>query len=303
MEQNDGCLTAFGKGSFKALLVFTVPALLVYVFYDEVESQWNGISKLPIFRQMQQDFRSGAEVVGAAFGKELQLYYADTLIADTEVVPEETYQHASYWDRENIERNLIRSLPRGYHANVRVYMDYIERYKDLAGADMRRTKVPASVTLAQGLLESDAGRSRLARTANNHFGIKCRAKPGFRRDGVISDGDFTYHSLAIDCMQAHDDYAWDRFEVYPSAKESFRRHSLLLREPRYNWMLKSYPIGGTYQIPKALYGHTLVPYYAAWSAGLKSSGYATAKVYAEKLTLIIETYQLWKVDYETIGGY
>ena len=167
---------------------------------------------------------------------------------------------------------------------------------------MQRSKIPASITLAQGILETNAGRSVLATKGNNHFGIKCRARPGFKRDGVINDNDFDAHSLAIDCMQMHDDYAWDRFEVYPSAKESYRRHSLLLQDKRYGWMLHKYEVGGIYKSPKPLFGYDEVPYYAAWCVGLKQSGYATAPLYAEKLTMIIETYQLWKVDYECIAA-
>ena len=116
----------------------------------------------------------------------------------------------------------------------------------------------------------------------------------------MTDEDFDHHSLAIDCVQRTDDYEWDRFEVYPSARESYRRHSLLLQGARYNWMIRQYEIGEEYPIARKLYGKTLVPYYAAWCVGLKQSGYATARLYAEKLTLIIETYQLWKIDYEAV---
>jgi flagellum-specific peptidoglycan hydrolase FlgJ len=101
-------------------------------------------------------------------------------------------------------------------------------------------------------------------------------------------------------VQRTDDYEWDRFEVYPSARESYRRHSLLLQGPRYSWMIRQYEIGEEYPIARKLYGKTLVPYYAAWCVGLKQSGYATAKNYAEMITMIIETYQLWKIDYELI---
>jgi hypothetical protein len=307
MEANlGGCLYAFGKGSFRAILAILMPALLVYHYYDWVQAKWSGISELPVFQQMKDDFRSGAQVVGERFDIDLKHFYADTLseqkIELIDAAPPGTHHRQTYWDKSSLANELLNTLPRGYHTNVTAYLNYIERYHHIAADDMERTKIPASVTLAQGLLESDAGRSRLARQANNHFGIKCRAKPGFRSDGRITDGDFTPHSLATDCMQAHDDYAWDRFEVYPSARESFRRHSMLLREPRYRWMLPRYEVGGVYHIPRKIYGHDEVPYYAAWCVGLKSSGYATARSYAEKLTLIIETYQLWKIDYEVIGG-
>jgi flagellum-specific peptidoglycan hydrolase FlgJ len=65
-------------------------------------------------------------------------------------------------------------------------------------------------------------------------------------------------------------------------------------------MLRRYEVGGIYETPRKIYGHSEVPYYAAWAIGLKSSGYATSRTYAEKLTLIIETYQLWRIDYEAV---
>ena len=66
-------------------------------------------------------------------------------------------------------------------------------------------------------------------------------------------------------------------------------------------MLHKYEVGGVYSLSKPIFGHSEAPYYVAWCLGLKQSGYATARHYAEKLTLIIETYQLWKIDYEWIA--
>lgn len=161
---------------------------------------------------------------------------------------------------------------------------------------MRRTNIPASATLAQGLFKGNASRGYLASEANNHFGIKC----GIPRGGHIGDNDFGHHSLAISCVQRTDNYVWDRFEVYPPAREGFCSHSLLLLGDRYRWIIREYENGKLYPIPVTLFGHDSVPYYAAWSVALKWSGYATIKNYAEKITLITETYQLWKIDYGTI---
>jgi flagellum-specific peptidoglycan hydrolase FlgJ len=97
-----------------------------------------------------------------------------------------------------------------------------------------------------------------------------------------------------------DDYVWDRFEVYPGPRESYRRHSLLLCEQRYRWMFGAYDIGGKYVLPNSPFGSREIPYFAAWALGLKRSGYATSPVYAQTLAFIIETYQLWKIDYEMI---
>jgi len=298
MDEHGGCLYAFGKGSFIAFFVVILPGLLVYFFYDDIKARVDGISELPVFHEMKHDFRTGAEVVGATFTRELQQFYADTL-APVSSLPLPG-KKGIFWRRPLIEQELDLKFSKRNRGNAAAYLDYLEQHRDMAVVEMRRTKIPASITLAQGLLETNAGRSILATRGNNHFGIKCRARSGFRRDGRIDDQDFDFHSLAIDCMQMTDDYVWDRFEVYRSAQDSYRRHSLLLQDRRYGWMLHRYEVGGIYHIDKSLYGQTEVPYYAAWSVGLKQSGYATARTYAEKLTLIIETYQLWRIDYEAV---
>lgn len=297
-EQKGGCLYSFGKGSFYALLIFAIPFALVVLYYDDIKARLDGVSELPVFHEMTRDFRTGAELAGVSFAAHLEAFYADSIFDASKRI---RFKHKNaYWNRASIENELTRKMSRGYHANIRAYFDYIEKFRDLAAIEMQGAKIPASITLAQGLLETNAGRSILVQKGNNHFGIKCRARPGFRRDGRITDDDFNFHSLAIDCMQMRDDYAWDRFEVYATADHSFRRHSQLLKDRRYAWMLRKYEVGGVYNIPRKIYGQTRVPYYAAWAVGLKSSGYATARTYAEKLTLIIETYQLWKIDYESI---
>ncbi len=280
--------------------MFVVPCILVLRYRTELEARISGLSEMPVFQQLTTDFRTGAEIAGATFAAELRAFYADsTRAARLEILPT---RKNSYWRRERVEADLRAKLGRRFQSNALRYLDYVEQYRDFAELEMRRSKIPASITLAQGILETNAGKSVLATKGNNHFGIKCRARPGFRRDGVIDDNDFSAHSLAVDCMQMHDDYAWDRFEVYPSARESFRRHSLLLQDRRYGWMLREYEVGGIYPIKKQIFGHDRVPYYAAWCVGLKQSGYATARLYAEKLTLIIETYQLWKIDYEVVAS-
>lgn len=299
-ENEGGCLYSFGKGSMYALFILVIPFLFVYSYYDEIKARIDGISELPVFHEMTRDFRTGVELAGFKFTEELKAFYADSTLNAAKLAH---FEHKNaYWHREPVETALTQRLSRGYHRNIKAYLDYIEQFRDIAVEEMRRTKIPASITLAQGLLETDAGRSILAQKGNNHFGIKCKAMKGFRRDGRITDDDFDAHSLAIDCMQMTDDYVWDRFEVYASPAHSFRRHSLLLQDRRYGWMLHRYEVGGVYEIPGKLYGQQEVPYYAAWAVGLKSSGYATSRTYAEKLTLIIETYQLWKIDYEAVAG-
>jgi flagellum-specific peptidoglycan hydrolase FlgJ len=206
----------------------------------------------------------------------------------------------SLWDRIALESHLQSTLPSGRKANLNTYLDYIEKHKRAAQSEMQWSKTPASITLAQGLLESDAGRSYLARKAKNHFGIKCRQTRVTKDKNTLTNADFEHHSLAIDCLQRTDDYAWDRFEVYPNVQSSYRRHSILLQNDRYRWMVAAYHVGENCNVPGLFFGENQVPYYAAWSLGLKKSGYATSKSYAEKLTRIIETYQLWKIDYELL---
>jgi flagellum-specific peptidoglycan hydrolase FlgJ len=305
MDRTDndyGPFYGVGKGVFLGLLLVALPSYFVIKFYDRIEGPLSGIADLPVYDQWQDNFKSGADEVGALFASKLREYYqADTTTSffkpENEVLPK---TRTKYWKRDEMEKHLASTLPRRKQGNVRAYLDYIEKYKGVALAEMRRTKIPASVTLAQGLFEGNAGRAYLAAEANNHFGVKCQLQPGYRRDGRMTDDDFDHHSLAIGCVQRTDDYVWDRFEVYPSARESYRRHSLLLQGQRYNWMIREYEIGQVYPISKKLFGKDRVPYYAAWCVGLKQSGYATAKNYAEMITMIIETYELWKIDYELI---
>lgn len=140
------------------------------------------------------------------------------------------------------------------------YESYIDQYKDIAVEQMKKHKIPASITLAQGLLESGAGKSMLATRANNHFGIKCH--------------DWTGRKIYKD-----DDAKNDCFRVYSSPRESFEDHSLFLQRSRYA-RLFSYDIKD----------------YKAWAKGLKACGYATLPTYAERLITIIETYELYRYD-------
>lgn len=296
-----------GRGVFRALLLVALPCWAVAAHFRTLENWWAEASDLPVFEEMQHNFRTGAEVAGVVFRRETTRFYApdspaflpEKIAREPLPVAAEPAPPNRYWHRQEIENQLFVHLPARRRAAARAFLDYIENYRGLALAEMQRARVPASVTLAQGLLESDAGRSFLAERANNHFGIKCRLISQ-KRHNALKDSDFDGHSLAIDCVQRADDHAWDRFEVYPAADASFRRHSLLLLGERYAWMLAAYPVGEICPLPRPLFGHTEAPYYAAWSLGLKLSGYATAPRYAEKLTLIIETYQLWLIDYEGV---
>lgn len=229
------------------------------------------------------------------------------------------------WDKALIDEKLKKQ---GWSAKKRkaanAYISYIDQYLDEAISDMYHTGVSASVTMAQAILESDAGRSKLAKTTNNHFGIKARIsaagrkKISAKRFNELSDADFKFSSPAIGVSRFHDDYKYDRFEVYHNVLDSYQRHSRLLqndckkaRKGCYAWIWKEFPVqkeridiskmASVFQsvsgyAPKDFFGETLVPYYAAQAAGLKMAGYATSKTYHKKLVYLIETYELWRLD-------
>ncbi|MBQ9559022.1 MAG: glucosaminidase domain-containing protein [Bacteroidaceae bacterium] len=141
------------------------------------------------------------------------------------------------------------------------YWTYIEKYKTLAQDQMYRYKIPASITLAQGLLESGAGRSELATQANNHFGIKV---------GTGWSGPY---------ILKHDDKKNEKFRKYNSVAESYEDHSKFLQKPRY----------------ASLFNLSMNDY-KGWAKGLKRCGYATSPTYAEKLITIIENFGLHQYD-------
>lgn len=143
---------------------------------------------------------------------------------------------------------------------------YIEAYRDLAVNEMKRSGVPASITLAQGMLESDYGRSSLARMANNHFGIKC------------------HNGWTGPTMRQHDDSRNECFRKYQRPEESFQDHSDFLRSgSRYSFLFNLNPED-----------------YKAWAHGLKRAGYATNPDYANLIIRKIEENNLYLLDRGTI---
>jgi flagellum-specific peptidoglycan hydrolase FlgJ len=139
---------------------------------------------------------------------------------------------------------------------------YIAQYSALARSEMQKYGVPASISLAQGLVESRAGDSKLARNNNNHFGIKCfsrRCKKGH-------------------CSNFTDDTHKDFFRKFNQPADSWRVHSIMISTGRYAWLKK--------------HGRD----YRKWACGLKSTGYATDATYAEKLIGMIEEYDLQRFD-------
>ncbi len=135
---------------------------------------------------------------------------------------------------------------------------YVAKFNELAIKEMIRTGVPASITLAQGILESQSGESDLVKRSNNHFGIKC--KPEWT-------GAKTYHD---------DDERGECFRVYPTPEDSYKDHSDFLKtRSHYNFLFKIDPLN-----------------YEAWAKGLQKAGYATLTTYPQKLIKLIKDYNL-----------
>lgn len=140
-------------------------------------------------------------------------------------------------------------------------LTYIDAFKSVAIEEMNKYGIPASITLAQGILESGSGNSSLARFANNHFGIKCTSD--WKGKGYYKD----------------DDKADDCFRVYKDARESYRDHSEFLKRKRYSAL---------FELDKNDYKN--------WALGLKQAGYATNPKYPDLLIGIIDRYQLYQYD-------
>lgn len=146
-------------------------------------------------------------------------------------------------------------------AQSQAYLNYIQTYYNLAITQQKEYGIPASITLAQGLLESGAGQSEFVKNSNNHFGIKCHEWTG----------DKIYHD---------DDAKGECFRKYDQVIDSYEDHSLFLKnKPRYAFLFELSPTD-----------------YQGWAHGLKKAGYATDPSYAYKLISIIENYDLHKYD-------
>ncbi len=156
---------------------------------------------------------------------------------------------------------LLSAILASAQAQADAYEEYIKKYSGMAVEQMRKYRIPASITLAQGLLESGAGRSALCREANNHFGIKC---------GSGWSGPYFLQS---------DDLPNERFRKYKNARESYVDHSKFLQGPRYAGLFK----------------HKMTDY-KSWAHGLKKAGYATNPRYAHLLIDLIERYKLYRFD-------
>lgn len=165
---------------------------------------------------------------------------------------------------KNIENKSSRSVNRFFKSmtNEQRTHWYVNTYSKTAVNEMKKFGIPASITMAQGILESNSGKGVLALKSNNHFGIKCHK--GWR-------GKKVYHD---------DDEKGECFRKYKNPEKSYRDHSVFLESrDRYNSLFKLRKNN-----------------YVKWAIGLSKAGYATDPAYADKLISIIERYELWKLD-------
>lgn len=161
-------------------------------------------------------------------------------------------------NNKQIEKEANKQIP-----NFATYttLTYIESFKGIAIEEMNAYGIPASITLAQGIIESGSGNSALAKFANNHFGIKCTSE--WKGKAYYKD----------------DDQQNDCFRVYKDAKESFKDHSTFLKRKRYSFL---------FELDKNDYKN--------WALGLKTAGYATNPKYPALLINVIEKYSLYQYD-------
>mgnify|MGYP001193926052 FL=1 len=172
-----------------------------------------------------------------------------------------SYQKKKVRNIENKSSKSIERFFKSMSSKERTHW-YVNTYRKIAINEMRKYSIPASITMAQGILESNSGMGSLAMKSNNHFGIKCHKS--WR-------GKKVYHD---------DDEKGECFRKYKNPEKSYRDHSLfLVNRDRYEDLFRIK--GGNY---------------VKWAIGLKSAGYATDPSYAQKLISLIDRYELWKLD-------
>ena len=170
-------------------------------------------------------------------------------------------------NRKDFTEDDFHEVPPAMQVTTAVTQKYIEDYKDIAMVEMQRYNIPASITLAQGILESGSGQGRLARYGNNHFGIKCHA---------------TWNGKTI---THDDDEKSECFRRYKYAYESFEDHSqFLMKRGRYSSLFELNPTD-----------------YESWAHGLKRAGYATDPAYAKKLIALIKKFSLHQYDEQVVA--
>jgi flagellum-specific peptidoglycan hydrolase FlgJ len=215
---------------------------------DSQKKWWNVIRERSSDIRSKMNLANSATAVGAALTPEQQKQAA-------------RYSNLGFVMSPNFAKK--HNVPAAIVAmKMKIVHDYIDTYAKTAKEEAELFGIPVSITLAQGLLESNAGKSSLAAKENNHFGIKCRKK-----------------CIGCRCANYTDDSRYDMFRIFGSAWESFREHSKLLSGRRYKHLTN---------LPRTDYKN--------WANGLQAAGYATDKKYGKKLIKLIEALDLDRFD-------
>lgn len=224
------------------------PTAIPAGFVEAPKHWWQTIQEEKEDIRKELNLANAATAVGAALTPEEKLAAAKYSNLGFVINP-------TYASRKGIDPKIVAF-------KLKKCQDYIALYQSTAQEEANLYAIPVAITLAQGLLESNAGDSKLAKIDNNHFGIKCKAK-----------------CIGCRCANYTDDSKYDMFRVFDSAWYSFREHSKLLNNARYKHLKK---------LPRTDYVN--------WAHGLEAAGYATDKQYGEKLIKIIEGLNLQRFD-------
>ncbi len=217
----------------------------------QLNSPWTKLTVLGIFLLLatREEFSFSISVnTGSVFGSRETSVFTD--------YPGEARMSAA---------SLASYIPpkREWTAKQQRQLAYVAKYRDVSLQEMAEHGIPASITLAQGLLESGTGSSTLATKNHNHFGIKCFSKK-------CGKGHCSNHS---------DDHHKDFFRVFDNPTKSYREHSKILLKERYRKLFDLSPTD-----------------YKGWALGLRKAGYATDPRYGEKLIAMIEDLELYRID-------
>lgn len=298
----------------KKVIVYSFRLFLFLLFFSIFHEQiFRGLrivgrfsAGLPI-EELFGDFQRGLKKASKLSNSAVQSFY-EGFVVETERVTDDgdtiilRHQKSSKiptvniaWDSASIATKLKKKGI--WEVGHKSQLAYIRNFQQFAIAEMMAHGIPASIKLAQGILESGSGNSPLCRNTNNHFGVKC-----YRKNKKDCYGWKPHGDEAIGCFRAKDDEWCDHFCIYPDAKGSYSAQSVVLMNKRYARIF-SFPISDRlYKIEKGWYeGTENVPYYAAIAVELKRGGYATSDTYHAKISTIINDLELWRIDFAVIS--
>ncbi len=254
---------------FLLFILFSQQEISFHIHIGNAQSQDNFTEKI-VEEHAQANLVGSSKkwwqrLIGSNGNNDLNL--ANVATATGAVLTESEKERAAQFSNLGFILNPDYAQKHNIPANIIAYkkqkcLMYIQSYAKTAQEEAELFGIPASITIAQGLLESNAGDSRLATNENNHFGIKCHSK-----------------CIGCKCANYTDDSKYDMFRIFKTPWYSFRAHSDLLTGSRYKHLL---------QLSKHDYKN--------WAHGLQAAGYATDPAYGNKLIRIIEAFELHKLD-------